>query len=83
MRAIFMSKWVNEVPCDKFSLPPVPWEEWARETIDAISKGPEDRRLRAIATLNKLANYFDDQYDHGYHGIALMPLAGCNMGWDW
>jgi hypothetical protein len=78
-----MSYWIDEAPRDESGLPAVTWEEWARETIDAIREGPDDRRATAIETLYGLAGYLDNQYDSGYHGIAPMPLPGCNMGWDW
>ncbi len=78
-----MSTWTDKAPRDESSLPAVTWQEWARETMDAIRNGPEDRRATAIETLHKLASYLDDQYDGGFHGIAPMPLAECHMGWDW
>ena len=83
MKVSEMSKWTEEAPSDESNLPAVTWNEWARETIDAVSNGPEARCATAIETLYELANYLDDQYDGGYHGISPMPLAECHMGWDW
>jgi hypothetical protein len=73
----------GEAPSGDSSLPAVTWKEWARDIIDAISNGPEERRATAVATLRKLTDYLDEQYDGGYHGIAARPLAECHMGWDW
>jgi hypothetical protein len=73
----------NQEPGDESGYPAVTWKEWGRNIIDAIRNGPEDRRARAVATLRKLTDYLDEQYDGGYHGIAARPLAECNMGWDW
>jgi hypothetical protein len=73
----------SKEPSDESSLPAVTWKQWAGNIIDAVSKGPEDRRATAIATLRKLTDYLDAQYDGGYHGLAARPLAECNIGWDW
>jgi hypothetical protein len=78
-----MVDWTEEAPKSESGLPAVNWEEWARETIDAISNGPEDRRATALLTLHKFANYLDNKYDGGYQGIAPMPLEGCKLGWGW
>jgi hypothetical protein len=78
-----MCTWTEEAPSDESRYAAVTSEKWAYETIDAISGGPEDRRATAIATLHELADCLDDPYDGGFHGIAPMPLAECNMGWDW
>jgi hypothetical protein len=76
-------KQADEAPDKELSHPAVTWKEWAGDIINAIRNGPEDRRATAVATLRKLTDYLDEQYDSGYHGIAAMPLAECNMGWDW
>jgi hypothetical protein len=78
-----MLDWTGEAPKDESGLAAVTWCTWAEQTADAIKNGPEERRLLAITTLRKLADYLDDQYYDGYHGIAPFPLDGCNMGWGW
>ena len=75
--------WTEEAPVDESGQPAVLWRTWAEQTADAIENGPEERRARAITTLGKLADYFDEQYSGGFHGIAPMPLQDCNMGWSW
>jgi hypothetical protein len=84
VKRLYMFKWTEKAPFDDESgLPAVTWMAWARETIEAIRSGPEDRRATAVKTLNELAFYLDDQYDSGYDGIAPLPRSGCNMSWDW
>ncbi len=78
-----MCNWTEEATTVGPNHPAVTWTQWAGDTVDAISNGPEELRATAIKTLRKLADYLDDQYDSGYHGIAPMPLAECRMGWDW
>ena len=81
--SLLVMSWINEAPGDETGLLAVTWREWARETINAIRNGPDDGRETAVATLHKLTDYLDCRYDGGYHGIEPMPLAECQMGWDW
>lgn len=44
MRVLDVSKRTDEALGGESGLPAVTWKEWAGNVIDAVSKGPEDRR---------------------------------------
>ena len=67
---------------------PIRWGLWASQTIAALQQrnsgqcGDSERGDRAAKMLREVAEYLDRQYDSGYDGIALMPMAGFNLSFD-